>query len=361
MSEGHHKYGPSSAERLVNCPGSVRMQSGIEEVESDFAAEGTDLHQVVADTISGVDVSERMAALSLEQRGAADMCVQFARQLIDNNSFEVHVEVKIDIRDGFMLLTSGTADLVIIYPDKTAVLVDWKFGRKQVAAVNENYQFALYSAGVAQKWGARSVTAHVLQPRINYHDMHTFTNFDAITARYAAAIKRAEGDDLILNATRSGCRYCRAIGTCPAAAAKSDELGDAVALVEEYGITPGNAAALFDLCELASNRVKAIKSELMQQALGGVELPGLRLLERQGSRKITNVAHVYAIMQQLGVSHRDLLDSMSLPIGKAEKLFVDATRKRVECTIKSAKESFTDHCDSAITRGNPSRSLERID
>jgi len=297
MSEGHHKYGPSSAERLVNCPGSVRMQSGIEEVESDSAAEGTDLHQVVADTISGVDVSERMAALSLEQRGAADTCVQFARQLIDNISRAVHVEVKIDIRDGFMLLTSGTADLVIIYPDKTAVLVDWKFGRKQVAAVNENYQFALYSAGVAQKWGARS----------------TFTNFDAITARYAAAIKRAEGDDLILNATRSGCRYCRAIGTCPAAAAKSDELGDAVALVDEYGITPGNAAALFDLCELASNRVKAIKSELMQQAIGGVELPGLRLLERQGSRKITNVAHVYAIMQQLGVSHRDVSNAPSNP------------------------------------------------
>lgn len=362
MPGTHHKYSPSSAERLVNCPGSVRMQDGFTELESEYAAEGTDLHEIVESFINDeMDVdSERFVSLSLEQREAVTSCVAFAKMFYeDEAAASFHTEVKLDIYDGFMKLTDGSADLVVVYKDGTAAIIDWKFGRRQVPYVRENFQFALYSAGVAQKFRVTSVAAHVYQPRIRFHDKHTFTQFDAIAARYAAAIKRAEAPELVLKASRTGCRYCKAIGICPAASKASEELEAIEDLVGEYGVSVNNAADYWDICELAQQRAKAIKSEIMKQALGGAELPGLRLVEKQGNRKITDNAHLINVFADLGIQMRDVMSVAAIPIGKAEKLFVDAIRKQTDCNVKFAKESFMDFCGRAVTRAKPSTSIER--
>ena len=46
MPDTHALLSPSSSERWISCPPSVRMSEGIEEKPSEYAAEGTAAHSL---------------------------------------------------------------------------------------------------------------------------------------------------------------------------------------------------------------------------------------------------------------------------------------------------------------------------
>lgn len=49
----HARLSPSSAERWMTCPGSVKLAEGIEDKGSSYAAEGTAAHELAEHILRG--------------------------------------------------------------------------------------------------------------------------------------------------------------------------------------------------------------------------------------------------------------------------------------------------------------------
>jgi len=49
----HARLSPSSAERWMTCPGSVKLAEGIEDTGSSYAAEGTAAHEMAERILKG--------------------------------------------------------------------------------------------------------------------------------------------------------------------------------------------------------------------------------------------------------------------------------------------------------------------
>lgn len=102
----HHPFSPSKMERLSLCPGSFNMCAGIHETSRPEADEGTMLHKAVE---TGSD-----EGLNAEQIQAVEFCREIVHQY-EGFSGKVLHEVEMPLIDGDMnVVTSGTADVVII-------------------------------------------------------------------------------------------------------------------------------------------------------------------------------------------------------------------------------------------------------
>lgn len=181
----HSEFAPSSLDRYFKCPGSYMMCKGIEKHESDAMKEGTLLHAAVANGC--------FDNLNSEQSEQVQKCLDYIEKAIltDSGKSEVHFEERVDIQDPDSgdPLTFGTADCVIIR-ENSADIIDWKFGYIEVDEAMYNIQLASYAAGVMQKYGLKSCTAHVYQPRINRQSEYTFTNSYAIAKRIKQIISK---------------------------------------------------------------------------------------------------------------------------------------------------------------------------
>ena len=341
MSESQVQFRPSGADGWMNC---ALWQN--DPSESEYAAEGTMLHEVVAKALG--DGGALPEGLDAEQQEAVEFCLD----AVDSIEYaERWVETQLNIST----VTSepgatGTPDLVLYNSaDKWLTVVDFKFGRMPVAATY-NKQLMIY----AQAWlnanpdyEVQRIWLVIVQPRLNFVDHAQVTMAELMDIEYRA--KDAVAAYGLEEATpgEKQCKWCKRAGRCEAqnkfvmATVADDfvDMSDGDALARKMH----NAIELVDQVDVATLARMTRASDLIEQWVGkvrqrsfdllssGQPVPGYKLVSgRPGNRKWKDPVEAAYGLSALGVDHNDIYKREVLSPAQAEKLLAKDKRDELE-------------------------------
>lgn len=224
----HSAIGGSSAKRVMNCTASVELCAQYPNIETEFAAEGTALHEAVDLILSG-KTEKDTDVIGLTFNGYVltqemyDEGVAPALEYLDDldkelGGIEFYNERRVifpELEDAF-----GTVDIVGTAKDRTIVL-DWKFGRGVPVEAESNEQLMYYAYAAAHtpptdKFFSKSkpIELFIVQPRVS--DGAPFTRWMTSMMQlevFAADLRRAVAKSQTSEATfalGSWCKFCNA-------------------------------------------------------------------------------------------------------------------------------------------------------
>lgn len=330
--DSHSEISPSSSHRWLNCPGSVQLirESGVVDSQSEAAAEGTAAHALaelclengtwtandfigLPITVTNIDRNEQETVFSFEvDKNFADHVddyIEYCRELIFTADW-FKIEKSFDLTDYTSIddkPTSGALDFCSI-SGTTLDLVDFKFGKGVPVTAENNSQLRLYGLGALDElsmyFNIEKVRVHIHQPRIGLITDETLTPNEfrdwALEKVGPALTEIISGDAPIVPDPDVQCKFCPVNSDCKALATlMASKLFDDV---EEKGFTDlelkqkKNPKLLTIEEKVAIKRgatglegwVKKIKKDLMDMALAGEKVPGLKLVAGKTSRDWTD-------------------------------------------------------------------------
>jgi hypothetical protein len=174
----HARIGPSSLARVIRCPGSVRETQGLPRTSSQFAAEGTVLHDIAAcclelgfepDDWVGTQMSADGFTFDITEELVS--CIYNGLDWLRELPGEVYVEKRVDLSK-WMPDQFGTCDVGIWQPETSTVIIyDWKFGVGVPVQPFENEQACAYALGFVETYLAprgirpENISVVIEQPR----------------------------------------------------------------------------------------------------------------------------------------------------------------------------------------------------
>jgi len=331
MSEKHSLIGASSAERWMNCPGSVRLYAQlIERRTTEYAATGTAAHEVCERCLkTGAEPLDFLG----EKIAVGDTTVEVTEAMVQAVATYVG-KIRLDKhRFGGELVVEQSFDLGWLYPGMfgrndaslipggvlgTLRVYDYKNGRKHVVAAG-NPQLMYYGLGALGKDNphlADKVLLHIIQPNAfgkEPIDVWETTADELIAWGHDVLVPAAKATEAPEAPCRQGdwCCFCEAAHLCPA---RQDS---ALALLDECtvehpvatlpavdALTPeriGLLSAFFQSEEFTA-WVKALAAAEQAALANGVNIPGRKLVETtvQGNRRWADEAAVTAALADLG-------------------------------------------------------------
>ena len=290
----HHPFSPSSLGRRRLCPGSFLMEQKVKKSEASvYAAEGTMLHECIANRIDGRSWNSK--SLNADQVNALESCYDWFKSevltpLSDNRGPEVWKWIDTEKNLGYWngddddisdCVISGTVDVLIDTRDGFAVIVDWKFGRAEVSYINSILQLTGYAVLTFQAHEHIStIESYIYQPRtgtikkggIHRDDLAKYK--ETITETISACLAK----DPPLAASWDACAYCRAISICPEA--KDKAFGQDQAVIER---------PLFNIEEMDADTLGQTLDDTKvaeKVMIDGQEATGWAIGERSGMKAI---------------------------------------------------------------------------
>lgn len=227
----HSPLGASSAERWMNCPGSVTLISALKaspdyvEDDPDYRRDGTQAHALAAHCLEAdIDAWERdetqFPELTAEMLGAVQEYLDFVRQQEGKRYIEQRVHAPAFHADMY-----GTLDCVLHAGGGPVHFIDYKHGAGVVVDAERNPQLMYYAFGwlcagnLISLEGAVKLT--IVQPRA-FHPDGTIRTWETTVGE----IRRWAEEELrpAMDATADAdyldmgqhCRFCPAKLVCPA-------------------------------------------------------------------------------------------------------------------------------------------------
>jgi RecB family exonuclease len=333
----HALLGPSSAARWIACPPSVKLCEQFEDVESEYAKEGSLAHEIAELKVRKLidpGLTSRKFTTSMkklkdkelyqeEMQGYTDEYVEFIQEQMYSYSTTPHtaVEQKVDfsqyVPDGF-----GTADCILI-ADDTLHIIDFKYGKGVPVNVENNAQLLLYALGAYLAYEMIFPITHIkmsiVQPRLAIIDtwecrLDYLLEFAKIAQEKAAMALKGEGD---FNCGEH-CTFCKAKAVCRERANANLELAkyefkaaDQLTL-EEIGQILEKAK---DLAKWADD----LKDYALSESLKGNEVPGWKAVKGRGSRSFTNTDEAIKVLVDNGIAEELLFERKYLTLAQMEK------------------------------------------
>lgn len=344
MPSAHAKLSPSSAERWISCPASIRMGEKVpRQGDSVYAREGTLAH-ALGELKAGLHFGLITAAQHAE--GMQAWTVEFTAEKYPEDTLvdmETHTDTYVQLIEerlaahpgSFVLLEQrldtgvercwGTSDTVIVGPDHVEI-IDFKYGAGVRVRAWENSQLRLYALGALDAYGdilatTKTVIMTVHQPRMDNVDSETLSadqlrKWREDIVRPAAAL--ALTDDAPFGPSEEACRWCPVAGVCKVRMEK--------VLQEDFGSDPELISAE-ELGEVLK-RVPGIKKWLssveasaLDRAYGeGEYIPGWKVVRSGGQRKITDGTGAIQLLIDKGYKAEQVADFKPKGIGVLEKL-----------------------------------------
>lgn len=356
----------SNIHRRAACPGSERMEEGLPEEDSEQSLEGTLLHSF--DANPSLDRSKLKPGQQdlLRISGELDEFV-FSRVseqfgIAPDEPFEERLEMELVALSGTKEETPGRGDRFRYYPAlKILVVIDKKFGFKEVTPAAANYQLRTYAIGGAEKWNAGDIVVAITQPRLSYAQrctMASYTPADIDASRIELSSIRAISRDpnAPLVAGEEQCRYCKARLLCSAFKAKFTE----VATQGIRSISTEMSDDQLDQVLVAIQFADFIKEQARDEARRRVEagqLANWTLGKASEMRTVADSKRAISLLALRGIITRDdALECSSLKLGKVE----EKIREKTKCTWKAAKEMVEETIGAVIERENKKPSLTRV-
>ena len=330
--DAHHSCGPSSLYRRQMCPGSLEAERGLPNIESEYSEEGNLLH-------SAVWIENDRENLTIDQLKTLSFVDDALEKIAAKYGVtEWHGETRVRLSGGRW----GTIDCWGYAADGSIVIVDFKFGYKEVSAPASNLQLADYATGIIDysPHGVDKVTACIIQPRImgsNWTEF-TFTKFDAIKANIKSIIQKCNNHEAQRNAGE-WCTYCKAFDTCQ----EVNKMTDSIAEIEPTEITVANADKMYEKALLVEKKIKAIKAQCKKVAIdNGGRAGRLEIREKNGNRFIPDLQKAYENVQDL-MTVEEFLACCSAKISNLEEEVASRLKQQNKVkTLIEGKEKFNE-------------------
>lgn len=356
----HHEFSPSTLGRLALCPGSYQCSLGLPpEPDSEEAASGTRIHAAVA---AGV-----LYEMSADEQEQVQRCFDYLQAVEGclSRPYEAYREKVVQLSSyayGIAhprLLTEGTADVVVLLDDNTAIVIDWKTGHHEVSSAGAAFQLSVYAAALLQDrtelYQVRAVAYHC-RTRTEFSRTIDRSEVASIIDAVSRVIAKAKGEDIILRPSYDACvgLYCPAIRRCPAAHRVAQNL-PAIYKPGTPALPIGELARLADQAHVVERYVSMVKDELRRRLQGGEADPtGRWILQAvQGHREVFDPQGAWAICQRAGMALPDFMSAVKVAVGQLENKWVQAALQTEEGKTKKTvhlKQAFTSAFSDVIQR-----------
>ncbi len=242
---GHAKLAPSGASTWMNCPASVRASQGVPDEESEWAYEGTVMHEVRAwALLEGASPLERVGdlmrvgagrLLSISQARASALApgIEWLRDLFGGADLARaryrHIEGKMFFDWNDLANVYGTVDFAGLRDDGVLVLSDLKFGMGVPVWPTRNKQqmiyalLTLHNMPSGDRKRVTKVVIHIDQPRIagagGLWETTPDDLFRWLDRALLPAVEATEQRNPTFRPSAEACRWCKARARCPERAA----------------------------------------------------------------------------------------------------------------------------------------------
>ena len=312
--KGHAILSASSSDRWLHCPPSARLCETYEDKGSDYAAEGTDAHELCEYKLKralGMDASDPTENLTWYNEEMEDCANGYAAYILEMVEAakescadpKVLIEQRVDfsrwVEQGF-----GTADCIII-ADGTLRICDYKHGLGVLVDATDNPQMKCYALGALELfddiYDIDNVSMTIYQPR--RQNISTFEISKDALYRWADEVLKPTADLAFAGDGNflcgEWCGFCKAKHECRARAEANLTLAQydfkLPPLLEDSEIEYILSRA-DELVAWASD----IKEYALQQAISGKEWAGWKLVEGRSNRKYSNEEAVIQAVTDAG-------------------------------------------------------------
>jgi hypothetical protein len=363
----HSPLGPSSAERWLNCPASVRATRGLPDTDSDWSTEGTAAHtlsewarledkptsywlgtKIPVEQVDGSVVEIEVDAMMVT---AVQEFVDYVNQFDGEHLVEVRVYYDQYVKDGFGTLDHATLAGAI------ARVTDLKYGKGVQVFAERNEQLMCYALGIylEHNWlyAFEEFVLTVHQPRLDHVDSWTISTKDLLdwAAKVLVAGYKATLDPNAPFNPGDWCKFCKIRGTCRARAAKTFEVlqGEFDNLDELRPTDPD----ILTNDELARARkhfpaitawMTAVNAILERELLQGNAAGDLKLVDGRSSREFYGTeAEVVKALVKAGLKKQDIFEEPALKsVAKLEEV-VPGLKKRFKPAGKKTEAGDLAH------------------
>lgn len=379
MPSEHAVLSPSSADRWLSCPASVRLGERVKEPEesSVFAREGTDAHTIaeayarchILGETSPEELAELVAKVGAE--GGWDQATLVDMETHAKEYTEYLRGLLSDTPHGKLLLEQrvqtgvdgcwGTSDAVIVSPT-VVIAVDYKYGMGIPVYAERNPQVRLYALGALDTFGdvlgeTEMVAYAIFQPRVNGGHV----SYEATTPQeirgwrehvVAPAAVEALGPAGRFGPSEKACRWCPVRGTCRQRmlAVTSEDFG---APPEE--LTPEEMARLLHKVSEIERWCSDLRNTALDRAYsGGEHLPGYKVVMSGGRRVVQDTASAIQRLIDFGFNAEEVADFKMKSLSALEKLVKGAAPDQ------ASQASLDDLLEGLIVRteGKPALVVE---
>ena len=303
--------GGSTAKRVIACPGSVALgQQMPPRPSSDYADEGTMLHDFIAEYLDGDFPAESLVGnihgngMALTEELYEDKlapAIAALGEIDPDNLMEYEVERRVDF-GAYMPGVFGSVDLLGRVGNR-AIVLDWKFGSGVMVDVEENEQLMFYAAAAMRspdtKWafeGADEIELIIVQPP-------QVKQWVATTARikqFERQLKKAVSAALAPNAPLAAgphCKWCAAKPLCPEMNGSAERMLKAkleALPVDQITHMLGQAPLLEQFIADLRQLVHGLLDE-------GRPVPGWKLVQKRAMRKWVAEDKAGGILEEAGL------------------------------------------------------------
>ena len=298
--------GGSTAERVINCPGSVKLVAKMPpKPSSTFADEGTLLHDCIADLLNlkyshAWEMIGRQYNDQTLTQDLIDEKLRPALKLLAVVDPDVEMDYEVAQRVGFgdfLPGVFGSADLLGRMND-TAVVLDWKFGSGVPVEAEENAQGLFYACAArrtdATKWifkGATKVKIVIVQPPSIKVWETTPERLDLFEVQLASAVREAQEDDAMLSAGK-WCKWCAAKPVCPVMTGEVARI-EAAQIAALPADQIGGYLKTADQLEAWIADLRALAFQMLES---GATVPGYKLVAKRATRSWANEETAKALL-----------------------------------------------------------------
>lgn len=301
----HSPLGPSSADRWINCPASVKATEGMPDKQSVFAAEGSAAHfiadlavrsRVPAATYIGdiIAVGEHKFGVTAEWAAHIQDFLDWCAEIQGEHYSEMRLHFDRWVPGGF-----GTTDRVI-FRDSQCWLRDLKFGTGVQVFAKDNAQLMLYALGVLDSfdWAYNVEGFHlgIGQPRLDHKDEWFITTSDLLS--WAAQTLPAAVQNVNLGKpfkAGSWCskNFCKIRTSCRHRAEQLtkdiifEDLDKSIVMPEPSAIHIDRSKYL-GLIPLLKTWIADLERGAVADLIAGKSIPGWKLVEGRSNRAWSN-------------------------------------------------------------------------
>lgn len=344
MPSAHARLAPSSADRWIACPASIRLGEKAEALgaapgESVYAAEGTHAHTLAELRVGWLHGF--MTDAEYDRRYAAwahDMDPDAVKEMLEHvTAYAELVDDRLGLYPVSQLFLEqrmptgiptcwGTSDTVIVSP-RHLEIIDFKYGAGVRVSAEGNPQTRLYALGALSTFGevlgdVEIVRITIHQPRLGSVSTEELTPAELIEWRDTVALPAARlaltDDAAPFGPSEKACRWCPASGICTARTQRLAELdfgGDPDVLS-----TSDTAEWLARVPEIKQWCEAVVTSALTRAYSGGEIIPGYKVVRSGGKRAITDPRAAVDALVAAGFSRSDVERVQPQTLGHLEKV-----------------------------------------
>ena len=286
--------GGSTAKRVINCPASVKLvQQMPPQAESEHAARGTLLHNVIAELLEfdkkpaqclGAQYKDQILTPEL-----LDEKIIPALALLDEVDPEKQMEYMVETRVGFgdfLPGVFGSTDL-LGRKGKRAIVLDWKFGDGVLVDAEDNPQLLFYAAAAmrtpACQWvfeGAEEIECIIVQPPAMRRWVTTPERVKQFEIELAKAVRESSWPNPTMQ-TGDHCRWCTAKPICPQMNGEVER-----ALKLQLANLPAEQIAMqLEQADRLEDYIKDLRALAFQMLEKDHPVPGYKLVAKRGTRQ----------------------------------------------------------------------------